>query len=83
MGLDADTGQNVAAVLITKEVDDCAEVGPLLDQVTGPMAPFTANGDYDREGVATAMAERHSATAIIVPPRSTAVPSETAETEPT
>ncbi len=33
IGLDADTGQIVAAVLTTKEVDDGAEVGPLLDQV--------------------------------------------------
>jgi len=31
IGLDADTGQVVAAALTTKEVDDGAEVGPLLD----------------------------------------------------
>ena len=33
IGLDADTGQIVAAALTAKEVDDGAEVGPLLDQV--------------------------------------------------
>jgi hypothetical protein len=38
---------------------------------------------YDQEGVAAAVAERHPEAAIIVPPRSTAVPSETAETTPT
>ena len=69
--------------LTTKEVDDGAEVGPLLDQVTGPVASFTADGAYDQEGVAATVAERHPEAAIIVPPRPTAVPSETAATAPT
>ena len=83
VGVDADTGQIVAVALTTKEVDDGAEVGPLLDQVHGPVASFTADGAYDQESVAAAVAERHPEAAIIVPPRSTAVPSETAETAPT
>ncbi len=83
IGLDADTGQIVAATLTTKEVDDGAEVGPLLDQVSSSVSSFTADGAYDQEGVAAAVAERHPVAAIIVPPRSTAVPSETAETAPT
>jgi len=83
IGLDADTGQTVTAMLTTKDIDDGAEVGPLLDQVTGPVASFTADGAYDQDGVSAAVAERHPAAAIIVPPRSTAVPSETAETAPT
>jgi len=83
IGLDADTGQIVAAALTTKDVDDGAEVGPLLDQVPGPVSSFTADGAYDQEGVSAAVAERHPKAAIIVPPRSTAVPSETAETAPT
>ena len=80
IGLDADTGQIVAAALTAKEVDDGAEVGPLLDQISGPVASFTADGAYDQDGVSTAVAKRHPEAAIIVPPRSTAVPSETAET---
>ena len=83
IGLDADTGQIVAAALTAKEVDDGAEVGPLLDQVPGPVASFTGDGAYDQDGVSTAVAERHPEAAIIVPPRATAVPSETARTEPT
>ena len=47
------------------------------------MASFTADGAYDQDGVSTAVAERHPVAAIIVPPWSTAVPSETAETAPT
>jgi hypothetical protein len=83
IGLDADTGQIVAAALTAKEVDDGFEVGPLLDQVPGSVASFTADGAYDQDGVSTAVAQRHPEAAIIVPPRSTAVPSETAETAPT
>ena len=83
IGLDADTGQIVAAVLTTKEVDDGAAVGPLLDQVAAAMASFTADGAYNQDDVSTAVAERHPEAAIIVPPRSTAVPSELAETAPT
>ncbi len=81
--MDADTGQIVAAALTAKDVDDGAEVGPLLDQVPGPVSSFTADGAYDQEGVCAAVAKRHPEAAIIVPPRSTAVPSETAQTEPT
>ena len=47
------------------------------------MASFTADGACDQEGVAAAVTERHPEALIIVPPRSTAVPSDTAETEPT
>ena len=83
IGLDADTGQIVAATLTTKDVDAGAEVGPLLDQVAGPLASFTADGAYDQEGVSAAVADRHPEAAIIVPPRCMAVPSETAATAPT
>ena len=83
IGLDADTGQIVAAALTTKEVDDGSQVAPLLDQVAVTVASFTADGAYDQEGVAATVAERWPEAAIIVPPRSTAVPSETAETAPT
>jgi hypothetical protein len=83
IGMDADTGQIVVAALTTNDVDDGCQVGPLLDQVTAPVAAFTADGAYDQEGVAAAVAARHPEALVIVPPRSTAVPSETAETAPT
>ncbi len=83
IGLDADTGQIVAAALTTKEVDDASQVGPLLDQVATSVASFTADGAYNQNSVSAAVAKHHPEAAIIVPPRSTAVPSETAETAPT
>ena len=83
LGVDADTGRIVAAALTTNDVDDGAQVGPLLDQVDGPVASFTGDGAYDQDGVYASVAERHPEAAVIVPPRSTAVPSDTAETAPT
>ena len=48
-----------------------------------PVASFTGDGAYDRDDVYEAVAERHPDAPIIVPPRSSAVPSGTAETAPT
>jgi hypothetical protein len=78
IGLDAESGQIVAAALTSKEVDDAAQVGSLLDQVTGALASFTADGAYDQASTYDDVARRHPDTAVIVPPRATAVPSETA-----
>jgi hypothetical protein len=83
IGVDADTGQIVAAALTTNDVDDGSQVGPLLDQVMRPVASFTGDGAYDRDDVYGAVAERNPDAVIIVPPRSTAVPSASAETDPT
>jgi len=83
LGVDADTGQIVAAALTGREVDDGAQVGPLLDQVTGPVASVTGDGAYDQDGVYTSVSERYPEAAIIVPPRATAVPSTRAESAPT
>ena len=83
LGVDADTGQIVAATLTTHDVDDGSQVGPLLDQVDGPIASFTGDGAYDQDGVYASVGERHPEAAVIVPPRATAVPSATAETAPT
>jgi hypothetical protein len=73
----------VASALTGREVDDGAEVGPLLDQVAGPVTSFTGDGAYDQEGVYASVAERHPEATVVVPPRSTAVPSGMAATNPT
>jgi hypothetical protein len=83
LGVDADTGQIVASELTTKDVDDSSQVGPLVDQVKRPVASFTGDGAFDQEEVYCEIAERHPAAKVIVPPRSNAVPSETAKTAPT
>jgi DDE family transposase len=83
IGVDAGTGQIMATELTTNDIDDGSRVGPLLDQVAGPIASFTGDGAYDRDDVYDAVAERHPEAAVIVPPRATAVPSDTANTAPT
>ena len=81
IGVNADTGQ-IAAALTTNNVDDGSQVGPLLDQMAGPVASLTGDGAYDQGQVYSSVADRHPEAAVIVPPRSTGVPSETAETAP-
>jgi len=83
IGVDADTGQIVAATLTAHDVDDASQVGPLLDQVASPITSFTGDGAYDRDDVYDAVLERHCDAAVIVPPRSNAVPSAGADTNPT
>jgi Transposase DDE domain len=83
IGVDASTGKIVAATLTTKDVDDAAAVGPLLEQLEGPLASFTADGAYDQDSVYDAVTRRDPEAAVIVPPRSTATLSEAAATAPT
>jgi len=83
LGVDADTGEIVAAALTSHDVDDGSQVGPLLDQVGRPVASFTGDGAFDRDDVYGEVAGRHPDAPVIVPPRSSAVPSAAAETVPT
>ena len=83
IGTDADTGEIVAATLTGSDACDASQVGPLLDQVDGPVASFTADGAYDWDSVYDKIAARHPEAAVVVPPRANAVPSNTAETAPT
>jgi hypothetical protein len=81
--VDAATGQILAAELTTSDIDDGSQVGPLLDQVDDPVVSFTGDGAYDRDDMYGVVAARHPEAAVVVPPRSSAVPSETAEATPT
>ena len=82
VGVDANTGRIVAATLSTSDVDDASQVSTLLDQA-GPVASFTADGAYDQDGVYGEVARRFPDAPVIVPPRSNAIPSQTAGTAPT
>jgi hypothetical protein len=83
IGVDADTGQVLASELTTSDVDDGSQVKPLLDQSAAPLASFIGDGAYDQAGVYGTIASRHPDAEVIVPPRSTAVLSQDAETTPT
>ncbi|MBM6582778.1 IS5 family transposase [Microvirga sp. BT689] len=79
IGMDAETGQILASELTSRDVDDGSQVGLLLDQIPGPLASFIGDGAYDQAGIYSTVAKLHPEADVIVPPRSTAVPSEMAE----
>jgi hypothetical protein len=83
LAVDAKTGTIVASTLTSKEVDDAAELGPLLDQIDEPLAAVVADGAYDQDRVYDAVAGHSAEAAVVVPPRATAVLSPSAETDPT
>jgi transposase len=83
LAADPDTGEILALELTTTEDGDASQVGPLLDQISGPIASVTADGAYDGDPVYRVITGRDPAAAVIIPPRSTAVPSDMAETAPT
>ena len=82
VGVDAETGRIVAAEVTAPDLDDASPVGRFLDQVAGPIASFTADGAYDRDGVDDDVAARHPGADVIVRPRSRAVPGAMAERHP-
>ena len=55
----------------------------MLGHITGPLASFTGDGAYDQTGIYDTIAKRYPDADVIVPPRSTAVLTETAESTPT
>jgi Transposase DDE domain len=83
LATDADTGHIVASALTDKDADDGSQVGPLLDRVDGSVASFTGDGAFDRDDVYAEVAARHPGAAVVVPPRSSAVPSDAAGAAPT
>src|SRR5215204_2231288 len=84
LAVDPNSGEILACELTTIEEGDAALVGPLLDQITSPIASVTADGAYDGEPVYRAVAERQPdpPAAVVIPPRASAVPSPTADTAP-
>src|SRR4051812_3875185 len=56
---------------------------PCSTRSTARSPRLLATGAYDQESVYSGVAARHPEAAVIVPPRSTAVPSDMAETAPT
>jgi transposase len=83
LAVDPEPREILASELTTTEDGDASQFGPLLDQISSPITSVTADSAYDGEPVYQTIAERDPAATVIIPPRSTAVPSNTAETAPT
>jgi hypothetical protein len=76
-------GDDLSRVGVHADMGYRWRLGPLLEQIAGPVASFTGDGAYDRDDVYREVCERHPDAVVIVPPRSSAVPSATAESAPT
>jgi len=77
VGVDATTGEIAAHVLTDGHADDAAQVPDLLRQPEGGIASLTADDAYDGAPVYQAAAARQPGPPldVIIPPRSSAVPS--------
>jgi transposase len=83
LAVDPDSSEILAVELTTTDEGDTSPVGPLLDQIDGPISAVLADGAYDGEPTYQTILDRHPDATVVIPPRSTAVLSDTAETGPT
>jgi hypothetical protein len=81
LAVDADTHEIVAIELTMDDVGDVSMIPDLLDQIEGPVGSMIGDGAYDGQVVYDAVTQRHPDAAVIIPPRSTAVPSDTSTSQ--
>jgi hypothetical protein len=75
LAVDAASGMIVAQTLTDQDADDPSQVGPLLDQIDEPIGQVTADGAYDGSPTYQTIAAHSDGIEVVIPPRSTAVPS--------
>ena len=75
LAVDAASGMIVAQTLTDQDADDPFQVAPLLDQIDGEIAKVTADGAYDGTPTYQTIATHGDDIDVVIPPRSTAVPS--------
>jgi len=82
LAVNPSTGEILASEVTSNDEGDASQVGPLLGQLLGPLASVTADGAYDGEPTYRAVAEHQPdpSVAVVIPPRSTAVPGPAADT---
>jgi Transposase DDE domain len=70
LGVDADTGENVATDLTARRTHDCTQVPTLLEQIADPVASVSADGAYDTRAVYEAAHEvgEGQAVRVLIPP---------------
>ncbi|MGO4570248.1 IS5 family transposase, partial [Rhizobium sp. 2YAF20] len=73
LALDADSGDIIAHVMTGQDMGDSSQVGPLLDQIDGPIGKFTADGAYDGDPTYDAVSRHSTDAAVIIPPRANAI----------
>jgi len=82
LAIDPSTTEILASELTTNDEGDASQVGPLLEQITRPLAAVMADGACDGEPIYRAVAECQAdpPVAVVIPPRATATPSTVAGT---
>ncbi len=75
LAVDAVSGVIVAQTLTDQDTDDPSQVAPLLDQIDDPIGRVTADGAYDGAPTYQTIAAYGDGIEVVIPPRSTAVPS--------
>ena len=75
LAVDASSGVIVAQTLTDQDADDPSQVAPLLDQIDGRIVRVTADGAYDGAPTYQTIAAHGDGIDVVIPPRSTAVPS--------
>jgi hypothetical protein len=72
----------VAQTLTDQDADDPSRVTPLLDQIDAQIAEVVADSAYDSAPTYRAIATHGDDIDVVIPPRSTAVPSGGPPTQP-
>ena len=75
LAVDAASGMIVAQTLTDQDADDPSQVAPLLDRIAGQVVRVTADGAYDGAPTYRTIAAHGGDIEVVIPPRSTAVPS--------
>jgi hypothetical protein len=75
LAVDAASGMIVAQTLTDQDADDPSQVAPLLDQIDGRIGRVTADGAYDGVPTYKTIATHGDDIEVVIPPRSTAIPS--------
>jgi hypothetical protein len=75
LAVDAASGIIVAQTLTDQNADDLSQVGRLLDQIDELIVQVTADGAYDGDPTYQTIAAHGDGIEVVIPPRSTAVPS--------
>src|SRR4051794_35880920 len=85
LAMDCGTGEILACELTTNEAGDASQIGPLLEQISGPLGAVIADGAYDGEPVYRAVSDHQPdpPVDVVIPPRSTAAPSAGGDAAPT
>jgi transposase len=75
LAVDAANGMIVAQRLTDQDTDDPSQVAPLLGEIYDPIGQVTADGAYDGAPTYQTIAALGDEIEVVIPPRSTAIPS--------